>query len=146
MKHRKQTDWSESLKGFGLKVTQPRLAILDSLNGSPVPLSAQEIHRKVKSAKADQATIYRNLQTLATTGLIRRVNFQHDHNHYELAGHHHHHVICENCGKVADISKCDITTMEKQAKAMSGFAQINSHALEFFGLCKNCAAKKSKVI
>lgn len=144
MKNRNSTDWAGSLKEFGLKATQPRLAILDTLNASQIPLSAREIHRKVKSANADQATIYRNLQTLAAAGLIRRVNFQHDHNHYELAGHHHHHAICENCGKVVDISKCDIAGLEKQVLAVSGFAQINSHALEFFGLCKNCASKKQK--
>lgn len=123
----------------GLKVTAPRVAILNTLINAAAPLTAQEIHQKLVSAKIDQATVYRNLETLTSLKILRPVNFRHDHNHYELASHHHHHAICEGCGKVSDISSCDLTGWDKQVKKISGFAEINQHALEFFGLCKTCA-------
>lgn len=134
---------SELLKQTGLKITRPRLAILGILQNARLPLSAKDIFNKLpKAAKPDQATVYRNIENLEAVKLIRQVNFQHDHNHYELvANGHHHHAICENCGKVVDISKCDIAGLEKQVKAVSGFTKINHHALEFFGLCKNCTKK-----
>lgn len=142
MKRFNKLPFSELLKQADLKVTKPRLAILDTLNNAVAPLSAKDVYQKLGSRyQIDQATIYRNLGNLVKNKLIRQVNFQHDHNHYELAESHHHHAICQSCGKVVDISKCDITTLEKQVKTVSGFANINQHALEFFGLCKKCAKK-----
>lgn len=129
-----------------LKITKPRLAILSVLYATKTPLTAQEIHTKTHQHKIDQATVYRNLETLTQSGLVRLVNFQHDHKHYELASNnHHHHAICQNCGKVVDISKCDLTTLEKQVKKISAFTKINHHALEFFGLCKKCSKQKNGV-
>ncbi|HMQ02079.1 MAG TPA: transcriptional repressor [Candidatus Doudnabacteria bacterium] len=137
-----QEHYRPALQDAGLKITKPRLAILAILKNSKLPLTAQEIHAKASKFNIDQATVYRNLETLSAIDLVRLVNFQHDHNHYELAtDEHHHHAICEQCGKVVDISKCDIASLEKQVKATSGFTQINHHALEFFGLCKTCAKK-----
>jgi Fe2+ or Zn2+ uptake regulation protein len=126
-----------------LKITKPRLLILDTLSKSKTPLSAQGIYGRLTKAKIDQATIYRNLQSLTNARIIRLVNFQHDHNHYELANNHHHHAICESCGKVADISKCDLSQLEKDVKSVSGFSSINQHSLEFFGLCTKCAKKST---
>lgn len=132
------------LKAVGLKTTTPRLAILDALNSAKLPFTAQEIHTKIKQQNIDQATVYRNLETLTEVGLIRLVNFQHDHNHYELAKNHHHHAICQSCGKVVDISQCDLAALEKQVKKISGFGMIDHHALEFFGLCKTCNARQAQ--
>lgn len=130
------------LKDVGLKVTGPRQAILKLLISANEPLSAKGIFDALpKPARANQATVYRNLENLQSTGLIRQVNFQHDHNHYELAINHHHHAICQSCGMVVDIASCDITSLETQVKNVSGFVTINSHALEFFGICRNCDKK-----
>lgn len=128
-----------------LKATNERLALLEVLSKSSKPLSVRELADKLKKSKIDQATIYRNIDSLTKNGLVRLVNFQHDHNHYELEdSKHHHHLICENCGKVVDVSKCDTGKIEAQVKALGNFATINKHALEFFGLCKPCFNKLKK--
>ncbi len=132
------------LQNAGLKATAERVAILNVLQKSPKPLSVKEIKEALQKpkqpAKVDQATIYRNMDSLVKGDLIRLVNFRHDHNHYEIVDNsHHHHLICESCGKVVDVSKCDTTKIEQQVKKLGDFAVINSHALEFFGLCKKCA-------
>ncbi|HMR55342.1 MAG TPA: transcriptional repressor [Candidatus Doudnabacteria bacterium] len=132
------------LEEVGLKTTKPRLLVLYTITKSKIPLSAQEIHSQLSNSKIDQATVYRNLQSLTDAKIIRLVNFQHDHNHYEIANNHHHHAICESCGKVVDISKCDLSQLEKSVKSISGFSSINQHSLEFFGLCANCAKKSAQ--
>jgi Fur family ferric uptake transcriptional regulator len=137
-----ETKYRPLLQKAGLKVTPERLSILDVLNNVKKPTSVKDLKEKLKGKEVDQATIYRNMETLTKGNVIRSVNFQHDHNHYELVNDdHHHHLICENCGKVVDVSKCDTSKIEQQVKKLGNFATINSHALEFFGLCKNCVKK-----
>jgi Fur family ferric uptake transcriptional regulator len=130
------------LRQAGMKATPSRVTIIEALTTSKKPLSINGIKIMLGKSSIDQATIYRTVETLTSKGLARLVNFQHDHQHYELVDdNHHHHLICENCGKVVDVSKCDTSKLEKEVQKISGFAQINSHALEFFGLCKTCARK-----
>ena len=143
MQYSELTDFQTRLKAVDLKTTAARLAILDALSNAETPLSAKNIaDGMTKKQKVDQATIYRNLEAMTSANIIRMVNFQHDHNHYELVdSSHHHHAICKKCGKVVDISGCDLKGWDKQVKKISDFAEINQHALEFFGLCKTCGTK-----
>ena len=130
----------EQLREYNLKVTPARLDILDILTHTKKPISIQDLNLKLKNT--DLATLYRTLETLKDLGMVTQVDFQHGHAHYELATRgHHHHLICQKCGKVADISKCDTSGLEKQALKIGGFAKINSHSLEFFGVCNSCNRK-----
>jgi Fur family transcriptional regulator, ferric uptake regulator len=134
--------YSPLLRQVGLKVTPERLAVLHVLDTSKKPLSVKGVKDKLKTQDIDQATIYRTIESLLKEHIVQPVNFQHDHNHYELVNQkHHHHVICQNCGKIADVSNCDTSNIEQQVRRMANFAEINTHALEFFGLCKSCAKK-----
>lgn len=136
--------FSPLLKTVGLKATPDRMAILDTLSKSKKPLSVKDLKEKLAKIDVDQATIYRNMEILAKNNLIRPVNLRHGHNHYELIENkHHHHLICENCGKIVDVSKCDTSKIENQIKKLGNFAKINTHALEFFGTCKTCSNKIS---
>ena len=87
----------------------------------------------------DQATVYRTMTVLKESGLIRQIDFQHGHAHFELTSlGDHHHVVCVQCDAVADVYSCDLRTMTQQALSQSGFAEIKDHTLEFFGVCRNC--------
>lgn len=132
------------LKDAGFRVTTGRMAVLRLLAESPTPLATKEILNKVKRVRLDQATVYRMLEAMREKGLVQMVNMEHDHAHWELTNHHHH-VICEQCGKIVDISKCDLHKLETNIKKISGFTDIRRHSLEFFGLCAACG-KKSKAI
>jgi Fur family transcriptional regulator, ferric uptake regulator len=137
-----ETKYRPLLQKAGLKVTPERLSILDALSKEKRPLSVKNLKVQLKGTGVDQATIYRNMGSLAKGNVVRLVNFQHDHNHYELVDDkHHHHLICESCGKVVDVSTCNTDKVERQIKKIGGFATVNSHALEFFGLCKACVKK-----
>lgn len=132
------------LREKGFKATNARLALLDVLKKANRPLSTPEIVKRLE-AYSDQSTVYRGLDSLSEIGMIRRVEMGHTHAHYELAigGLHHHHIICKACHQTEDISDCTMETREQSILGHSQrFARIESHALEFFGICNHCATQK----
>lgn len=137
------------LRKAGLKATPARLTILAIFRTTKRPLAAQEVidalpssgKNKVNNA-ADQATIYRTFQSLKTKGIIRQVDLRHNHAHYELVDNdsHHHHLICIQCGKIEDVSHAHSGVLEAAVlRDSKHFANIQEHALEFYGVCKSCA-------
>jgi Fe2+ or Zn2+ uptake regulation protein len=136
-----KNNFATLLRQSGHKVTERRLSLLQVLAKADKPLAITDIIIELKSAM-NQATIYRAVEALADVGILRRVDMQHAHTHYELAlgGKHHHHLICKNCGKVEDVERCDVLAIEKNVlKKSKFFAQISDHSLEFFGFCTKCA-------
>jgi Fur family ferric uptake transcriptional regulator len=130
----------QNLRESGLRVTEPRIAILRALLEKHGPFTVEEIHIHVTKKVCDLATIYRTLGSLEKTGLIKRCEFGDGSARYELAGHenhhHHHHVICKKCRKVEVLDDCELEEIDSFAKKR-GFTDI-SHSLEFFGICPNC--------
>lgn len=134
------------LHGAKLKATRRRVALLGLLSKEPKPLTVLEIQRKLGN-KMNQVTMYRALEALVEAGIVRRVDFKHAHAHYELvAGRkHHHHLICNGCGEVEDFLSCHIGNVQQGVLARSKtFNSIGTHALEFFGVCKECAISPSQ--
>jgi Fur family ferric uptake transcriptional regulator len=143
MKKAKDSTTSEMLRSAGHKVTPGRVAILEVLQSALKPLSTSDISKRLKNS-LDQVTIYRALEALSDSGMVRKVDFQHPHAHYEIVikDDHHHHLICKTCGAVEDIENLDAEDFEKIAlKKSKMFASIRSHSLEFFGVCDKCAKK-----
>jgi Fe2+ or Zn2+ uptake regulation protein len=116
------------------------MSILKSLKNSHHPVSVGELSRKLKN-RVDTVTVYRALEDMADAGLVRRVDLQHPHAHYEYVDstRHHHHLVCKMCGKVEDVESCEPKHLEERVlKKSKTFASIETHAMEFFGLCKEC--------
>lgn len=132
------------LQQAGFKATPGRVALLKLLRETQKPLSIQDIRKQLTGKKLDQATVYRVLEALRSKGIIEMVNMEHGHAHFELVSAHHHHAICTNCGKVVDVSRCKTKKLDEEVKKIAGFTNIYRHSLEFFGLCKSCAAKLPK--
>jgi Fur family ferric uptake transcriptional regulator len=132
------TDWRMLLKEKKLKVTPNRLAVLTLLEKSHGPFTAIEILSGVKP-KLDQATLYRILEIFEQQGLVKAVEFGDGKKRFELNLHnHHHHLVCTNCKTVEDIFvHNDVKHVEQKIAKLKKF-QIQTHSLEFFGLCKNC--------
>ena len=129
------------LRELGYKATPARLSIFNILQKAKSPLSAQTIIDKI-GKRADPATVYRTLKTLKKEGLIRPIDFRHNHAHYELETgrqkKHHHHLICAKCGLIEDIPYCDIELLEEIVMRKSKlFSNINEHSLEFYGSCNS---------
>lgn len=133
--------FSNVLREHGYKATPARLLLLDILKKADHPLTTQEMLKKL-GGKVDQATVYRTLESLLTVAVLRQVDMQHGHAHYELRSEteHHHHLICKSCGLTEDVAECHVALIEQAVlKGSSKFAGTLDHSLEFFGRCKKCA-------
>ncbi len=92
-----------------------------------------------------QSSVYRNLNVLEEVGAVTRINTNDEFARYELAEHiteHHHHMICTNCGDIADFSLPSSAeenlnlSLRKAAKDVS--FNIDSHRLDSLGTCVSC--------
>ena len=133
--------FTQILRENGHKATPSRISLLEVLSRADRPLTTQEIMKRM-DGKINQATIYRSLETLIEVSVVRQIDMQHGHAHYEILSgtKHHHHLICKTCGQTEDVAKCDISRVERSVlKKSQHFATIKDHSLEFFGQCKKCA-------
>lgn len=138
---KKTTDDRATLGSVGLKATRARMAVLAHFRARAVPMSAQEAAAGIPRGTADQATVYRVVQSLLEAGLLREVNLRHGHADYEIVdGSDHHHVVCVGCGKVEEFEDCGADRLSRDVlKAVRSFRSIEEHAIELFGYCKACA-------
>jgi Fur family ferric uptake transcriptional regulator len=136
-------NFREILRKSGHKATHSRLAILNAFKKNRNPMSAQEIIAAL-SSDIDQATVYRTINALKKNGVIKQIDLRHNHAHYELADTlEHHHLICLSCGRIEDVHRCGVETIQHAVlNGSKHFAEIRQHALEFYGICKSCKAKK----
>ena len=135
---------SDQLKSVALKITKPRIALLEILSESSKPLDVEAIQPLLRQKKiaADQATIYRILKTFFEKQIVHKVFIQEGKIHYELTDRpHHHHVVCTICGSIQDIEECGISTLEREIEKKTGFT-VASHSFELFGTCSSCKHEK----
>lgn len=127
------------LRAEGQKATRPRILVLQILAKAKQPLTIEAI-AKLAGEKANLVTLYRMMKDLQKVGMVRQVDFQHGHAHYELKTERdHHHIICEKCERVENIAGCDAEVMIRRiAKRLRSFASIRDHSFELFGICKAC--------
>ena len=137
-------DFKTELRKTGHKATPARLAILALFAKEKRPMSAQEIVDALPRG-IDQATVYRTIRSFKAKGVIRQIDLRHNHAHYELADlAEHHHLVCIRCGRIEDVHHCGVEEIEnKVIKSSKHFSEIRQHALEFYGICKNCARKNA---
>ena len=135
---------NNELKRVGLKITTPRLKILELMeNAKPHHVSAESIYQQLKDQGNDVglATVYRVLIQFETAGLIRRHNFEGGFSVFEIEqGNHHDHMVCERCGTVKEFFDDAIEKRQAEIAKESGFT-ITEHHHTIYGICKNCNSK-----
>lgn len=131
----------QELKKAGLKVTLPRLKILQILeNSKEHHFSAEDIYRVLLDAGEDiaLATVYRVLTQFEEAGLVVRHHFEGDQSVFELDhGHHHDHLVCVKCGGVEEFVDPIIEKRQQEIAIQAGFS-ITDHSLNIYGICKKC--------
>jgi Fe2+ or Zn2+ uptake regulation protein len=130
------------LKERDLRVTDHRLAVLTYLSKVKNPVTVYELVDALrKKFNIDQATVYRNLSSLHEAGLLRRLDFNHGHAHYELeTGRASHLLVCSTCETIEKIEGISIDdTVKKMLKKSKRFKQTTTHSMEIYGICKACA-------
>jgi Fur family transcriptional regulator, ferric uptake regulator len=132
------------LRERGGRITPVRKKIIQIFFKVKKPLTVAELGNILKKAKinSDKTTIYRQIEDLVIHGILEEVRFEDRVKRYELSlGSHHHHLVCVNCGKVADIEfEEDLSWQEKIIAKQKKFEVIR-HSLEFFGHCQICRKK-----
>ena len=137
----------KDLRKAGLKVTLPRLKILEILEGSSMRhLSAEDIYRTLLESNEDigLATVYRVLTQFEAAGLVTRHHFEDGMAVFELnQGTHHDHIVCLDCGRVEEFVDSGIEERQTAVAGRLGFA-IRDHSLILYGNCRreNCAFRK----
>lgn len=129
------------LHTHGLRVTAARKAIIEILQEGHDPLSIEALLTRLPKKTADQATVYRTLESFMEKGIVRQVVLSPERALYELAGDDHHHIVCVRCGRIEHIELKDCADFEKEAlTASKDFKKIERHTLELYGICKKCAS------
>ena len=134
---------AELLRKHGLRVTRPRLAVLEILTAGG-HLEVDEIARQVRTRLDSVSTqaVYDVLGALSRAGLARRIEPAGSPARFEArVGDNHHHIVCRGCGEIADI---DCATGEPPCLTPGGahgFA-VDEAEVTFWGLCPACQTRR----
>lgn len=128
---------NQELRKAGLKVTLPRVKILQLLeqsDGSNAHLSAEDVYKHLMETGEDVglATVYRVLTQFEAAGLVTRHNFESGHSVFELAkAQHHDHMVCMETGEVVEFFDEIIEKRQRQLVEEHGFELVD-HSLVLY--------------
>ena len=132
------------LAGQGQKLTNERAALVRQIFSSHYHFEADELlfKMKEKNVKISRATIYRTLELLVKSGMVRRVHLGEDHYHYEyVSGNSHHdHLICTTCGSVIEFHDPALEARQRDICERKKFTPT-FHNLQILGVCDACRRK-----
>jgi len=125
----------DELKKAGLKITLPRIKILQILeNVSKRHMTAEDVYQSLRDAGEDVgiATVYRVLTQFEAAGLVERHNFDSGPAVYELdRGEHHDHMVCTETGAVIEFHHADIEALQEEIVDEKGY-QLVGHSLVLY--------------
>ena len=137
---------SSDLKKAGLKVTLPRMKILDLMESSSVRhQSAEDIYQSLRDEgeEVGLATVYRVLTQFEAAGLVTRHHFEGGQAVFELNREgHHDHLVCVGCGRVEEFVDEIIEAQQAKIAEDKGY-KITDHSLILYGKCKECQEKSN---
>ena len=134
------------LRAAGMRITQPRIAILNAIINRGQPTSIEQIHGELADGSCDLVTVYRCLGAFESIGLVRRSFFHNGTSLYDinLDESNRYHVVCKETNQVVPISpdltaelRESINKIEESLRA-GGYDNV-SHVVEFFGVAPQAA-------
>lgn len=133
---------TQDLKNAGLKVTLPRVKILEILEKQldERHLTAEKVYKILLSENEDigLATVYRVLTQFEAAGLVTRHHFEGGNSIFELStGTHHDHMLCLKCGKVDEFTDELIEVRQKEIAQKLGY-ELTDHGFYLYGYCPDC--------
>lgn len=147
MKHQKADKMSnqsdsikQSIREAGLRATPARIATLKLLHGATSPLTHAEVAEELRDLGVDKATVFRNLNDMATSGLLRRTELGDRSWRFELVSKEgsehgtHPHFVCVDCGTVSCMDQIKLTAGSMRLSAE--FGDVTEILLR--GHCKDC--------
>ena len=131
---------SGDLKKAGLKVTLPRMKVLEILESSAQRhMSAEDVYRALieNGGEVGLATVYRVLTQFEAAGLVVRHHFEGGQSVFELdSGRHHDHLVCVKCGRVEEFMNETIEDIQHKVAKDAGYRLVE-HSLVLYVDCEN---------
>lgn len=138
---------NQELRDAGLKVTLPRVKILEILeNNEQRHMSAEDMYKALLDSGEEigLATVYRVLTQFEAAGLVTRHHFEGGHSVFEInQGVHHDHIVCVKCGRVDEFVDEEIERRQKHIAITKGY-EITDHSLYLYGICPDCRKTLNK--
>ncbi|HTQ15938.1 Fur family transcriptional regulator [Mycobacterium sp.] len=143
------TDYTGQLRLAGLRVTRPRLAVLEAVHDRP-HADTETIFSAVRLELPDvsRQAVYDVLNALTAVGLVRRIQPSGSVVRYESrVGDNHHHLVCRSCGVIADIDcavgEAPCLTPSDESNVLDGFVLDEAEVI-YWGLCPDCSTAVSR--
>jgi Fur family ferric uptake transcriptional regulator len=136
------TDPIEALRGVGLRVTGPRIAVIEALRAHP-HADTDTIATAARATLGTVSTqaVYDVLRALSDAGLARRIEPAGSPARFELrVGDNHHHVVCRVCGAIADVD-CAVGERPCLDPSSSHGFVIDEAEVTYWGLCPDCTTR-----
>ena len=133
---------TNELRNAGLKVTLPRVKILEILEKQTKErhLTAEKVYKILLSENEEigLATVYRVLTQFEAADLVTRHHFEGGNSVFELnRGNHHDHIVCMKCGKVDEFTDNVIEKHQEDIAKKLGY-ELTDHSLCLYGFCSSC--------
>lgn len=137
----------QDLRKAGLKITLPRLKVLEILEHSKQRhLSAEDVYKALleMGEEIGLATVYRVLTQFEGAGLVSRLNIDGGHAVFELEdGEHHDHLFCVKCNRIIEFYDEVIEERQREIAKVNGF-EMTDHSLYIYGICNREDCKKER--
>lgn len=138
---------TESIRAAGLRVTAPRIAVLRALEAAP-HADAETLFGAVQGElpRTSRQAVYGVLSSFAEAGLVRRIEPAGSNARYELrVGDNHHHLVCRDCGRIADVD-CVVGHAPCLAPSDTAGFVIDEAEVMFWGRCPDCQQTASRTL
>lgn len=139
------SDYSEQLRSADLRVTRPRVAVLEAVTAHP-HADTETIVSAVRRTLPDvsRQAVYDVLAALTSARLVRRIQPSGSVARYETRiGDNHQHVVCRSCGAIADVD-CAVGAIPCLTASDPGGYRIDEAEVIYWGLCPTCLSSEQR--
>ena len=133
---------TNALDEAGYYVTEPRRVVAEMVAERGDHFTALDLVGEAKRRRlgVGRATVFRALELFEELGMVERLDLPNgEHAYVVCEPAHHHHVVCQRCGRGTEIEDCGMDAVAREILARTGYV-VDSHRVELFGLCPECAA------
>ncbi|HEX6513915.1 MAG TPA: Fur family transcriptional regulator [Chloroflexota bacterium] len=127
----------QRLADDGLRLTGLRETVVRAIADKRSAFNPEALVDELRPGGIGRATVYRALELLEKRGMLSRIHMDGCHGFTVCDEGHHHHLVCRGCGKVLSVDAAAIEDEIRELAEGLRF-QVDTHTLEFAGLCESC--------
>ncbi len=136
----------DALDRAGYHMTEPRRRMAEMVAARDGRFTAEDLVQEARERRTGigRATVFRSLEIFEALGLVERVHLARGEHAYVSCdpARHHHHLVCEACGRSIEVRDVEIGPIARVVEERTGFV-VDSHRIEFFGVCPACQAARA---